>query len=73
VRETVANNEHEVRPRYTFEEAWRFLNRYGTAYLQFDDEPLIEVRTGVTKTEDGIRNIIRLFLVDEEILRVFIR
>jgi len=59
------------RPKYTFEEAWRFLYRYGIIYIQLEKGPRVEVRTGVTKTAAGLRNIIR-FLVDEkEILRVF--
>jgi len=59
------------RPKYTFEEAWRFLYSYGIIYIQLEKGPLVEVRTGVTKTTAGLRNIIR-FLVDEkEILRVF--
>jgi len=61
------------RPKYTFEEAWRFLYRYGIIYLQVEDGPMVEVRTGVTKTDTGLRNIIRFLVEEEEVLRVFSR
>jgi hypothetical protein len=63
----------QSRPKYTFEEAWRFLYRYGIIYLQSDEGPLIEVKTGVTKTDAGLRNIIRFLVDEEEILRIFNR
>ncbi len=59
------------KPKYTFEEAWRFLYRYGVIYLQLDTGPIIEVKTGITKTDTGLRNIIRFTRDDEEILRIF--
>ena len=62
---------HEDMPKYTFEEAWRFLYRYGVIYLQLDIGPMIEVKTGITKTEQGLRNIIRFTRDDKEILRIF--
>ncbi|MCW4012926.1 MAG: hypothetical protein NWF07_08030 [Candidatus Bathyarchaeota archaeon] len=60
-----------VRPKYTFEEAWRFLYRYGTIYLQLNDGPLVEVKTGVTKTDTGLKNIIRFLEDKDEVLRIF--
>jgi hypothetical protein len=53
---------------YSFDEVWRFLNRYGVIVLELDGS-VGEVRTGVAKMESGVVKVIRYVVNGEEVLR----
>lgn len=64
----------QVSPRvkYRFEEAWRFLYRYGVIYLQNRDGIFFETKTGLTRTNTPSRKILRFVVDGEEYARVCI-
>ena len=54
-------------PRYSFEETWRFLNSYGSAYITPDLGEQVEARTGFTKDKSRVKKIIRFLVEDNEV------
>ncbi len=59
--------------KYSFEEAWRFLYRYGVIYLQNKDGVFFETKTGLTRTNTPSRKILRFVVDGEEYARICIR
>jgi hypothetical protein len=63
-------NINETRKSITFEQVWRFLNRYGSIYPQIDEDPVMDVKTGFTKTEKHLTKIIRFTAGEKEVTRI---
>ena len=57
-------------PEYPFETIWRFIKRTGSVFLQIEEAPVLEVRTGFTKKEVGVEKIIRFIEEEREVTRV---